>query len=158
MNFTSGNTTDRDRQAFAFLQTEFGLSGRLVEETFEFQVDKVWQTLAAVLVGDAKGLGGDHRVVVYQVPSWGLDVKQKESQILAAVKSSDAKLGCDWSVLNIFDLTANESFIFCRSLTGQKVIGQALGTSFAGNWALIAPRILRKGIIPKLKKILDESF
>lgn len=155
--FTAFNTTSRDKVAFEFLQNKFGLSSQLVWEMFDFELEKTSKDLKVKIIDDAKSLGEGMKVMIYQLPTMGREIKERESEIVTVVKRADRHYGSDWSVLNIFNMKEDESLLFCASDKGRQIVSQALGVEFQGNWSLVRPRLFRKQLIPKIRQFLDYS-
>ena len=153
LNFLSTNTTERDHQAARWLEKEFSIHKGLSQEMFKFSTLRVLADLNRAIELDAQefeGFSKEDCLHALQLTLFGFDFPGLRSQVEEVVLSLEKGQGVLFSFLNIVDLEKARSYLFASNERGVRVIEQALGANFEAGWAVLAPPILRKQIIPKV--------
>lgn len=157
LNFIATNTSERDRRAAKYLEENFGLSDKLVQEMFHFSTAQAIRNPKKALEDDSKEFGDGYTIRACQLIVWGRAIFQKKAEIEKAMEELSNKPGVEWSFLNIVDLEARKSLIFSQSKTGQKILSKALGVEMESDWLTLPMALLRKQIMPKVHEALKNE-
>ena len=155
LNFTASNASPRDRHAAAFLEQEFGFKEQMIHEMFLYATDWINNNIEQALRDDAKEYDIGIPIRAYQLVVYGSEILNDKEIIEDRVAKLSQEVGARWSFLNMIDLEAKKSHIFCASLEGQKLLGSALGCVFKNNWVELEIAVLRKQIMPKLRMAVN---
>lgn len=151
LNFSSPNTTNRDRKAFTWLEKFPGCDSTLTKNMFEYATRKIYSDIPSSLRQDAKRFtAGDITIGAYQLVVQGFDLKKFGPEIAAATDLLDKEFRCPLSFLNVSDIGAMISYFYVPNPKSQVMISDIFGASFVNSWAQM-PLILRKQIMPKVK-------
>lgn len=85
LNLISSNTNGRDKSAILYLENEFGLKRRLIEEMFTYSTKEIEKDPVSALEKDAKEFGEGNKISAFQLIVWGtkfLIVRRKWRQVL----------------------------------------------------------------------------
>lgn len=151
LNFSSPNTHQRDRDAFAWLEKFAGCNSRLTDEMFQYATHKILTDIPAALRQDAKKFNaGDMVVGAYQLIVQNVDPRNYSEQIASGVGVLDAEYKCPVSFLNVSDIGTKISYFYVAGPESQKMITELFEAKFTNNWAEV-PLILRKQIMPRVR-------
>lgn len=153
LNFIATNTSDRDRKAVKYLESNYGLNESLIREMFDYSTREVESDVKKALVDDAKEFGTGWKIGAYQLVVWGKEVLGNRLLVEKSVTELRDKMEADWSFVNIIDLESKQSNIFSNP-NGVEILSKALNVSFDNGWAVL-PAILRKQIMPKVNEVLE---
>ncbi len=154
LNFTSSNTSDRDMKAAMFLENEFDLNKKIIQEMFEYATSKVKENVKKALEDDAKEFGEGYKIGAYQLIVWDNDILKNKQKIEEVINKLSRKYKVDWSWLNIVNVKAKKSIIYCSNKVGKEIFAKILGCEFQDNWSELEKPWLRKQIAAKINEIL----
>lgn len=160
LNFKSGVTTDRDREAAAWLNKVAGLPEDFWRDLFTAKSDLSGGKLAERIESDfAWFVMGGKKVGVAQIEMIGakelLDERSGEVvQILDRIKKD---MNLDHIFQNTIELENAKNFFVAQDLDTQKLLEKVLSVRFAGVVAERPDLIMRKQIVPLLKEELDRE-
>lgn len=157
LNFTSFNTSDRDRHAVKYLEKEFNLDSRIAREMFEFATKEIEADVKLAIKNDAKEFGSGHTIGAYQLIVSGPGVLDQRGKLEAGVQELFQSSGAKWAFLNVVDLENKHSHIYATNPESQTVLENALGAKFSKNWAELPIVWLRKQIMPKIQEVVNAS-
>ncbi len=149
LNFISSNATERDKQAIQFLEKHFGLSEDIAQQMFSYATQEILSNPDQAIISDAKQFDTFN---FYQLIVSNFDYEKIEKQIAQTIQKQDMKHPCQWSLLNLIDVTKKRSALYVPCKKGQDIIEKALQCSFINSWAII-PSMLRKQITPKIMQL-----
>lgn len=152
LDLNASNVDERDKQAIKFLEENFGLSHKLVEEMFKFAYQERLKDLQRYLEEDSKvfdlKMG---KCVILQMICWGEEIKSHQTEIDQVLQKLQANSGASWGFLSAIDLASKTNYLYCSSIVGQPVLAKALKIDFVKNWGTLNRLLLRKQIVPLLK-------
>lgn len=154
LNFTSFNTSDRDKNAARYLEEGFGLSPELAKEMFDFATREIEADVKLAIRQDAKEFGSGHLIGAYQLIVGNPKIFEQKEEIEAGVRELFESSGSNWAFINVVDLENKKSHIFATDSNGQKMLEKALGAKFTNGWAELPKVWLRKEIMPKIQEIV----
>ncbi len=154
LNFIATNSCERDKEAVSFLEKEFNLDKNLIREMFDYATKEIESDLALALENDAKEFGTGWKIGAYQLIVWGDGILKDKEHIKQCVKDLASKMGAAWSFLNLINLESAESVLFATNSEAEKVLSQALDTTFEDGVATLSHAMLRKQIMPKVNEIV----
>lgn len=155
LNFTSFNTSDRDRSAANYLAREFNLTPQLAYEMFEFATKEILTDVKTAIKQDAKEFGTGHSIAAYQLIVGGPEILEQKENIEKGVRELFASSGSSWAFINVVDLKNKKSSLFVTDLKGQEILEKVFNTKFSGGWATLSSVWLRKQIMPKVEEIIQ---
>lgn len=152
LDLNASNVDERDIKAIKFLEENFGLTHKLIEEMFKFAYQTRLNNLKKYLEEDSKvfelKLGG---CVILQMICWGGEIKTHQTEIDQVLQKIQVDLGASWGFLSAIDLASKANYLYCSSTDGKAVLAKALGIDFVENWGILNNLLLRKQIVPLLK-------
>lgn len=152
LDLNASNVGERDIKAIKFLEDNFGLKHKLVEEMFKFSYQSRLNNLKKYLEEDSKvfelKLG---KCAILQMICWGEEIKSHQVEIDQVLQKLQENLGASWGFLSAIDLASKTNYLYCSNIDGQKALSGALNLEFTDNWATLDKLLLRKQIVPLLK-------
>jgi inorganic pyrophosphatase/exopolyphosphatase len=156
LNFIATNTSQRDKDAAKYLETNYGFSEEIIREMFNYATHEIENDIKKALKDDAKEIGNDMKIGAYQIIVWGREVVTNSKSIIeSSVNELTTELGLKWSFVNVIELESKQSHIFTHP-KGEEILSKALNSKFKNNWSTL-PAILRKQIIPKVTSYISSQ-
>lgn len=157
LNFTSSNTTERDRKAANFLGQKFHLTAELTSEMFSFATHEILSDVERAIRNDAKEFGRGYKIQAYQLIGYNLNLDSQKDRIEEILVRLDKEFEAEWSLLNIVDLKTRTSTIYVSDRGKMTLLQKALGYPFKFQWTTLPVVFLRKQIMPKIQAVLENG-
>lgn len=158
-NFKATLTTDRDREAAAWLNRIAGLDESFWKELFTAKSDLSGPKLAERMDADFAWftLGG-RKLGIAQIEIIGARklVSERETEIVRTLSSLKEKMGLDFIFQNTVELEELKNFFVTGDDATQKLLEKVLDVRFSGQTAERKQLIMRKQIVPLLKEELEK--
>ena len=158
VNFQNNITTDRDRQAAAWLQEKVSISDDLVRQMFQAKshIDSLDEAMdqeyAAFEMGDKKV--GVVQLEIMDVEKFVAERRGEIDGCLARLKNENS---LDLILLTLIDVDkASNDFIIIDEYS-MEIAAKALAIDFQDGLAHQEGIVMRKEIVPKLKNILENN-
>ncbi|MBI4592506.1 DHH family phosphoesterase [Candidatus Uhrbacteria bacterium] len=158
VNFQNKVTTSRDRLAYEWLQGQVEIPQDFVQILFESKSTFTHENLFDEIEHDAAWFEfGELKIGIAQLEI----VRAQEfldefgSELLSILVQLHAQQGVAHGFLSIIDIDNGKDIFICSDGTVQKILTQALGISWTGDRATTSGIMMRKEIVPLLKKILS---
>jgi manganese-dependent inorganic pyrophosphatase len=158
LNFKAGVTTDRDREAFEWLNNEAKLPEDFWKELFLAKSDLSGDNLAERIKGDFAWFEmGDKRIGIAQIEMIGAKelVTEREIEILQILNTIKEEKGLDYILQSTLELEGEKNFFVTGDLEMQGLLEKVLGIEFVSHVAMREGLIMRKQIVPLLKTELE---
>ena len=156
LNFKGGVTTDRDHKALEWLKSQIAIPGQLVHEMFAAKTKSVVGDLETVVRSDFKSMNDikGKKIGIAQLEIINLEeiITTNLTRILNLLKQLKQELALDHIFLTVPDLEKGFNLIVTDDLNYQKILSEALGVSFTNSLAKTDHLLMRKEIIPMLRK------
>jgi inorganic pyrophosphatase/exopolyphosphatase len=156
LNLKSTNTTDRDREAIKWLFEKVPMPRNLVKEMFESKSKWIEKDLEKVLEEDAKGVSlYDKRFDILQIEVVGLEklIDLHKERFLRALRNIKFNDKLDGIFLTAIDLEGSYNIFISEDEFIKDWLEKALDIKFEGDIAKREGLILRKQILPKLRRL-----
>jgi len=158
LNFRSSTTTVRDREMAQRLQTIINLPTDYWQELFKAKSDLTGSKLAERINGDfAWFILADKRIGIAQLEIMDVEelLKRRQSEIIFILDKIKIDLNLDFIFQNIIDLKNFRNFIITNNHLAKSILEKALDIKFQDNLAVRDQLIMRKQIVPLVKKELE---
>lgn len=158
LNFKAGVTTDRDREAFEWLNDNAKLSGNFWKELFLAKSDFSGNKLSEGIKGNLAWFElGDKKIGIAQIEMIGAKelVIEREMEILQILNTIKKEKGLDYVFQSTLELEDEKNFFVAENAEMKKLLEKVLGIEFAYNVATRKGLIMRKQIVPLLKAELE---
>ncbi|MFA5022399.1 MAG: DHHA2 domain-containing protein [Patescibacteria group bacterium] len=157
LNFQAKVTTKRDRAAARWLNAKLNLSDSLAKDMFKAKSDLCGGKLEKRITNDFAWFNlNNKKVGIAQIEMVGAKelVKQRKKEILQKLNTLKKDLKLDFIFLSIIDLGAGFNLFITPDKNTQDLISPILNLKFKNNEAVRPELIMRKEIVPWLKKKL----
>lgn len=158
LNFKAGVTTDRDREAFEWLNNEAQLPESFWKELFLAKSDLSGDALSERIRGDFAWFEmGRKKVGIAQIEMIGAKelATERELEILQILNTIKEERDLDSIFQSTLELEDEKNFFVTDDDEMKKLLGKVLGIEFAYNIAIREGLIMRKQIVPLLKAELE---
>ncbi len=158
LNFKGGVTTDRDRDAYVWLNRVAILSEDFWKELFTAKSDLSGEKLKERIEGDfAWFVMGDKKVGIAQIEMIGAEklVAERSEEIIKILESIKQDMDTDYIFQNIIELDEGRNYFVTQDYGTQQLLEKCLGVKFNGAVAARPNLIMRKQIVPLLKEELE---
>jgi len=160
LNFKSSTTTERDKKAVQYLTQQHRLPANLAEEMFLAKSDLSGDQLQKRINGDFAwfDLVG-RKIGIAQIEMIGAEnlVYKRKDEILVELKKAQERLDLDGVFLSAIELKVGFNIFVSDSVDIQKILTQVFGVEFVDSIAKRQGLIMRKEIVPLIKKYLDKN-
>jgi len=160
LNFKASVTTDRDKAAADWLNLKLKLPKNFWRELFSAKSDLSGKKLKERLDGDLAWFTlGNKKISIAQIEIMGIKklINERELEIIKELKRIKKKSKLDYIFLNAIELEYLYNMIVAFEDETKKILEEVLSVKFIGNVAKRQELIMRKQIIPLLKKRLEEN-
>ncbi|MBI1908177.1 DHH family phosphoesterase [Candidatus Uhrbacteria bacterium] len=160
LHFRSPLTTERDRSAFAWLQTAAQLPEGFAWEMFRAKSDFSGGKLEKAVKGDFKDLVlGGRAIGLGQIEMIGAEalVAARLPELLGYLDEAKRERGCDHVLLSILDLAEERNYLVTQDPLLKELYARIYSTFFQGDIALTDRLVLRKEVTPALKALLEQG-
>ena len=160
LNFKGTLTTDRDRKAAEWVNQTAQLSEIFWKELFLAKSDLSESKLAERIEEDfAWFTFGGKKVGIAQIEMIGAKklIEERESEIVPSLDKLKAEMDLDFVFVNIIELEAVKNFFVVSDEQTKVLLEKVLNITFSGNIAERPNLIMRKQIVPLLKKELEKK-
>ncbi len=158
LNFKGSVTTERDRQASAWLAQFIQVPPDYWRELFLAKSDLAGSKLEERIRGDFAWFTlGAKRVGIAQLEIIGAEdlIRQRGEEIIAALEELKADLNLDYVFQNTIELDKLRNFIIAGDKDCQELLTRVLGIEFSGCVARKDQLMMRKQIVPLIKDELE---
>lgn len=159
LNFKGSVTTDRDKQAAAWLNEVAKLPEDFWKDLFIAKSDLTGTKLAERIESDfAWFVLGDKKVGIAQIEMIGVKkmLDERSAEVVQILDKIKSEMGLDYIFQNTIELEDTKNFFVAQDLDTQKLLGKVLNVQFAGVVAERPNLIMRKQIVPLLKEELEK--
>ena len=157
VNFQNKVTTSRDRLAYEWLQGQVEIPSDFVQALFESKSTFTHENLFDEIEHDAAWFPfGQEKIGIAQLEI----VRAQEfldefgSELAEILERLHTQQGITHGFLSIIDIDDGKDIFVCPDEIVQKILTQALGTSWTSDRATTSGIMMRKEIVPILRKIL----
>lgn len=158
LNFKGSMTTERDRQAAGWLNTIARLSGDFWREMFLAKSDMAGEKLARRIEDDFSWfvLGG-RKIGIAELELMGAEkmIDERKEEIIRALERIQKELSLDIVFQNTIELEGVASFLVASNIQTQELLAKVFNTTFVGIVAKLPYPLMRKQLVPLLKKALE---
>lgn len=158
LNFKASVTTDRDKDAAAWLQQTAMLPAGFWKELFIAKSDLSGEKLEQRIEDDfAHFTLGSAQIGIAQLEIIGARelVYQRGAEICKKLDQLKQSINLDYIFLNTIDLEENNNYFVANGEPTQKLLTKVLGAIFDDMVAEHEPVLMRKQIVPLLKTELE---
>lgn len=159
LNFKAPVTTDRDRQAAAWLNQTAKLDDNFWKELFTAKSDLSGEKLEERIRGDFAWFEfGGKRLGIAQIEMIGAAalLQHRETEIIAILKQLKTELKLDFIFQNTIELEEGKNFLVATDEDSKKLLVDTLNLEFKGQIAMRPALIMRKQIVPLIKANLEQ--
>lgn len=159
LNFQATRTSNRDREAFAWLKGMSGASDAFVHEMFLAKSDVHGDRLKKDLRGDYNWSTFNGSVVVIaQLEIIGAKAlaRERASEIIVELRQMKRERKGTYTFLNIMDLEEKGNVFLTEEKETQDLLLRVFNVAFHGCFAWHPGLLLRKEMIPEIKKELEK--
>jgi manganese-dependent inorganic pyrophosphatase len=156
-NFKGGLTTDRDREAFAWLNATAKLPADFWKELFIAKSDVAGVKLAERMRSDFSWfLMGDIRVGIAEIELLGARalIRERSGEIVRELERIKEEMRLDVVFQNTVELEEMRTFLVAPDTKTQELLHDVLHVRFTGTVAELPYPFMRKQLVPLLKKTL----
>ncbi|MBN2108537.1 MAG: DHH family phosphoesterase [Deltaproteobacteria bacterium] len=156
LNFSAPSTTDRDKEACAWLQKIAPADPDFACRMFESRSGIDSLSTQELLLADYKefSLGG-FVVGISQIESMDFQKISERADLMSSLERIKAHRRIDHVFLNCIDILKKKALLVCCDPVTQEKLTRALGADFKNNRAYFDHIVLRKtDLLPQLKKVL----
>ena len=160
LNFKGSVTTDRDKEAAAWLNKVAKLPEDFWKDLFIAKSDLSGNKLAERIEGDfAWFVMGDKKVGIAQVEMIGAKklVNERNGEIIQVLEKIKKEMSLDFIFQNTIELENTKNFFVAQDSGTKKLLEKVLNVQFAGVVAERPNLIMRKQIVPLLKEELENN-
>ncbi len=158
LNFKAGVTTDRDREAFEWLNNIALLPESFWKELFLAKSDLSGDKLPERIKGDFAWFEmGNKKIGIAQIEMIGAKelVMERELEILQILNTIKEERDLDYIFQSTLELEGEKNFFVAENTEMKKLLEKVLGIEFVANVATREGLIMRKQIVPLLKAELE---
>lgn len=158
LNFKGDVTTSRDKEATAWLEKVSKLPDNFWKDLFLAKSDLSGKKLAERIEGDfALFVMGDKKVGIAQIEIIGAKelVDKRSDEIVQVLERIKSEMNMDIIFQNTIELDEHKNIFVAKDLETQKLLEKVLGVQFLGVVAEQPDLIMRKQIVPLLKKEIE---
>jgi manganese-dependent inorganic pyrophosphatase len=159
LNFQGSVTTDRDREAAQWLNQTAQLPEAFWKELFAAKSDLSGSKLAERIEGDfAWFVLGDKKVGIAQLEIIGAKklIDERGGEIIQVLNKIKDDMHLDYIFQNTIELDGAKSFFITNDASTKTLLEKIFEVQFAGDVAGLPNAIMRKLIVPSLKKELEK--
>ena len=159
LNFKGSVTTDRDKQAAAWLNEIAKLPDDFWKDVFIAKSNLSGNKLTERIEGDfAWFVMGDKKVGIAQIEMIGVKklLDERRGEIIQTLAKIKNDMGLDYVFQNTIELEGVKTFFVAQDPETQKLLEKVLNVQFAGVVAERPNLIMRKQIVPLLKLELEK--
>jgi inorganic pyrophosphatase/exopolyphosphatase len=160
LNFRAKITTDRDRRMAEWLNHKLKLAQSFVDDMFRAKSDLSGDTLTARIEGDFAWFNmGKQKIGFGQLEVMNVKelIRNRKMDILAVLEKLKSELALDQIFISLIDLGEGFDAFIARDPRTQNLLTKTLGVKFKDCVAIHDGFIMRKEIVPLLKKILEKE-
>lgn len=159
LNFNSGNTTDRDRKAYAWLGSFAALPADHARNMFIAKSDLSGNKLEARMENEYALMEfSGKKVMICQIEMVGTQelMREREAEMIATLNKLAVRLSADYYFLSLVELDPENSLniFISEHPESRKILESILGLHFDGLYAVRPGLIMRKEIFPLVQKYL----
>ncbi len=158
LNFKGGRTTERDKKAFTWLEERTGVNKDFVHEMFLAKSDLSGARLKEALWSDFSWYTFGGKIVAIaqleMIGGRGLAQTRRED-ILNELRNIKEKKSADYIFLNIIELEEQGNVFVAEKKDMQIILSQLFSVSFSEKIARHQGLLMRKDIVPKLKRYFE---
>ena len=159
LNFKGSVTTERDRVAAVWLNQTAGLPESFWRELFVAKSDLSGRKLAERIESDFAwfALGGK-KIGIAQIEIIGAGelIQARGAEIVGTLGRIKTDMGLDFIFQNTIDLEEGKNFFVTDDGPAKELLGKVLQVRFSGVVAERSNALMRKQIVPLLKKELEK--
>lgn len=158
IHFRSTVTTDRDRTSAKWLNHTAKLDSMYWKELFMAKSDLSGNKLRDRMEGDLKSFTiAAKQLAVAQIEMIGGErlVDAREKEILRILDRFRRNNHCDFVFLNVIELDRGAHVVVTGDASTKQLLEKALGVHFSGNVAKHGQVVMRKQIMPMIKRTLE---
>lgn len=158
LNFKGSVTTERDKQVASWLNQVAKLPETFWKELFMAKSDLSGKKLAERIEGDFTWFViGGKKVGIAQIEIIGAKklLDERGTEIIQVLEKIKREMDLDFVFQNTIELEDGKNFFVAQDVETQTLLGKVLDVQFAGDVAERPDLIMRKQIVPLLKKELD---
>ena len=160
LNFQAQVTTDRDRRMAVWLNEPLGLPRAFVHEMFLAKSDLAGEKLASRIQSEYKkfSLGG-RDISIMQIEMIGVQelIHARLEEIISVMENYKMRDHLDGILFSFVGLEENMNVFVCTDTPMQEVFSSLFGISWQGNIMIRPGLIMRKEIMPLLKKYYEQN-
>lgn len=159
LNFKGSVTTDRDKQATAWLNEIAKLPDDFWKDVFIAKSDLSGKKLAERIEGDfAWFVMGDKKVGIAQIEMIGVKklLNERSDEIIQTLTKIKNDMDLNYVFQNTIELEDAKNFFVAQDSDTQKLLEKVLSVQFVGVVAERPNLIMRKQIVPLLKSELEK--
>lgn len=157
LNFKAGVTTDRDKKAIEWIESNIEIPKNLIEDMFEYKTQKTISDIELVLRNDGRpGIDINGKVFgILQLEVLGARkiAQDKRNEILAVMRKFKSEFGLDGVFLTMPDIKEGYHIFMCDNFC-QEMLAKAYNIKFNDGIAEMQGVLLRKEIIPTLRGLM----
>lgn len=157
-NFKAGLTTERDKKAFRWLNNFAKLPENFWEELFQAKSDLSGLKLAERIEGDFSWFTfGSKKIGIAQIEMIGAKklIDERGAETIRALDKIKSRMDLDYIFQNTVELKDCQNFFVTNDEETKKLLEKVLAVKFSGISAKRSKLIMRKQIVPLLKKELE---
>ena len=158
LNFKAGVTTERDRNAFDWLNKTARLPADFWKELFQAKSDLGENKLKERILGDFAWFEmSDKKVGIAQIEMIGAEklIQERKVDILQMLEEIKVEKQLDFIFQSTLELEGEKNFFVTENPETKKLLEKVLKIEFDGNIAIRDGLIMRKQIVPLLKEELE---
>lgn len=158
LNFQGGVTTDRDKDAYVWLNTVARLPELFWRELFTAKSDLSGPKLQRRIEGDfARFVLGDKKLGIAQIEVIRAKrlIEERRDEVIHELDSLKESSGLDYIFQNTIELDGGKNYFVTSDHATQRLLEKVLGVRFCENVAERQQLIMRKEIVPLLKEELE---
>lgn len=158
LNFKGGVTTSRDKEAAAWLDKVSKLPDNFWKDLFLAKSDLSGKKLAERIDGDfALFVMGDKKVGIAQIEIIGAKelVDKRSDEIVQVLERIKSEMNLGIIFQNTIELEDHKNIFIAKDIETQKLLEKVLNIKFSGVVAERPNLIMRKQIVPLLKKEIE---
>ena len=161
LNFKGTVTTDRDRQAYGYLNKIAQLPENFWKELFEAKSDLSGNKLEERMRGDfAWFIIGDKKLGIAQIEIIGVRklIEERVSEITEVLQKIKAEMGLDFIFQNTIELEEIKNFFITPDAATKSILEKVLNIKFKDSVAERPNLIMRKQLVPLIKEELKSHI
>jgi len=159
LNFKGGVTTTRDKELFEWLRQFIEVPDDYWKELFTAKSDLSGDLLSSRMEGDIAGfIFNGIKISIAQLEIIGSEqlVEERKEEMVDILHTIEKDLNLDLIFLNIIDLELAKNYFITDNDKTKILLKEAIGVEFGGVVAEREQLIMRKQIVPLIKKVLEK--